>query len=104
MDNYLIPANTKRGALILGFFRPIDLIIFIIGLLTSFAALMVLPLENTLITVIAVIPAIVVSLLVAPLPHYHNVLNFLVSMYNFFTTRQKLVWRGWCWLHGANKK
>lgn len=28
MNNYLIPANSKKSQLILGFFTPIDLILF----------------------------------------------------------------------------
>lgn len=102
--NYLIPANTKKGALILGMFRPIDLIIFLTGLAVTFLALMILPLNSTPTLVIAVTPGIVCSLLVAPVPYYHNVINMLVGIYNFFTTRQRLVWKGWCWLDGANKE
>jgi len=30
-NNYLIPANTKKSQLILGFFTKTDLIIFIVG-------------------------------------------------------------------------
>jgi len=30
-NNYLIPANSKKSQLILGFFTPIDLTIFLIG-------------------------------------------------------------------------
>lgn len=104
--NYLIPANTKRGMLILGLFRGIDLAIFLCGISATMLALVILPLDSTVVMVIAMAPATVCSVLVAPVPHYHNVLNMLVEMYLFFTTRQKLVWRGWCWLYGAqaNKK
>ena len=34
--NYLIPANTKRGQLIFGLFRELDLIIFGVGVTLSF--------------------------------------------------------------------
>ena len=33
--NYLIPANTKRGQLILGIFKPFDLILFSTGVLIT---------------------------------------------------------------------
>lgn len=94
--NYLIPANVKRGQLILGLFRPVDLTIFSIGVGVSFLLMMIIPLETTVALVIAAAPALVTGLLVAPVPYYHNVLNVLVEAYNFFTDRQKFVWKGWC--------
>ena len=35
MNNYLIPANSKSGQLILGLFRPIDIWILSIGIIIS---------------------------------------------------------------------
>ena len=34
-DQYLIPANTKRGKLILGWFRPFDLALVSTGILIT---------------------------------------------------------------------
>lgn len=101
--NYLIPANTKRGQLIFGLFREIDLIIFGVGVTISFILMLILPLENTVMAVIAVAPALVCSLLVAPVPYYHNVMMFLVDLYTFLTERQKFVWKGWCFTYGESK-
>ena len=42
--NYLIPANTKRGQLILGIFRPFDLWLFGGGCLVTVILLAFLPL------------------------------------------------------------
>lgn len=99
--NYLIPANTSRGKLIFGLFRPIDLIIFLSGSGVTFLLLMILPIESTLMAVIALAPALVCSLLVAPLPHYHNVMTFIADMYDYFTSQQRYKWKGWCFTYGT---
>lgn len=105
MNEYLIPANTKRGTLIFGLFRPIDITIFGIGVATTVLALLIFQnsLNSTLLTVACLSPALVCSLLVAPVPYYHNVLNVLVEAYEFVTTRQKLYWKGWCYLDGKEE-
>ena len=43
-NNYLIPANTKRGKLIFGWFRPFDLYLFGGGILTTIVFLAFMPL------------------------------------------------------------
>lgn len=105
MGNYLIPANTKRGTLIFGLFRPIDLGIFGTGVIVSLLAILICQnmLSSTIITVMCIAPALISGILVAPVPYYHNVLNVLVEGYEFITTRQKLVWKGWCYLDGKDK-
>lgn len=105
MRNYLIPANTKRGTLIFGLFRPIDLGIFGTGVGLSLLAILICQnmLSSTIITVLCIAPALISGILVAPVPYYHNVLNVLVEGYEFITTRQKLVWKGWCYLDGKDK-
>lgn len=105
MNNYLIPANAKRGRLIFGLFREIDLAIFLTGAITTFVLLLALPVDgNMTIAIIAIAPVLICSFLVAPVPNYHNVLTFLVEMYNFFTTRQKFIWKGWCFLDDTSEK
>lgn len=104
MGNYLIPANTKRGQLIFGLFREIDLIIFIVGAALTFILMLVLPLDNTVMAVIALAPVLICSLLVAPVPYYHNVMTLMVEIYHFFTERQRFVWKGWCFTHGETEK
>ena len=49
---YLIPANTKAGALILGYFRPVDLIILGSGVLITLLLLIVVQTTNTLTTIL----------------------------------------------------
>ena len=105
MNNYLIPANTKKGQLILGIFRPFDLILFLSGVSITVILLMILPLSSMVVALLALFPALICGFLVMPLPYYHNVLNVLVEMYAFFTTQRKYKWRGWCFKYEkADKK
>lgn len=106
-DSYLIPANANRGKLIFGYFRPIDLIIFAIGVGTSFILLLVLQEEmsNTGLAIATLIPAGICTLLVLPIPYQHNVLVLLQAIYNYyFVNQQRYKWRGWCFKYGEDKK
>lgn len=93
---YLIPANAKRGQYIFGLFRPIDLMIFGIGLFVTIILVMILPMQETWAAVTAITPAVITALLVAPAAYYHNVLQLLIEIYKYFTSRRKYVWKGWC--------
>lgn len=95
-DVYLIPANANRGRLIFGIFRKEDLILFSIGVGISLLLLMMVPLSSTLVTVLVLAPAAISTLLVAPVPYYHNILNVIKELLEFINNRQKYVWRGWC--------
>ena len=104
--NYLIPANANRGKLILGYFRPIDLIIFVCGVLVTFILLLIFQNEmsNTWIAIATLLPAGICTLLVLPIPYQHNVLVILQAMYNFyFVNQQRYKWRGWCFKYGDKK-
>ena len=70
--NYLIPANTKRGQLILGIFRPFDLWLFGGGVLVTVILLAFLPLQSTGVTILVLSPALICAFLVMPVPYYHN--------------------------------
>lgn len=104
MDRYLIPANTKRGKLIFGLFREIDLIIFVTGVVITFILMLSLPMENTTLALVAIAPALICSLLVAPVPYYHNVMTVIIETYQFLTDRQKFIWRGWCFTNGKDEE
>ncbi len=96
MNNYLIPANVKRGQYIFGLFRPMDLIIFGVGVFTTLILVAVMPMEQTWAAVLSVTPGIVCSLLVAPVAYYHNMLQLIIEIYQFFTERRIYIWKGWC--------
>lgn len=106
-DNYLIPANTKRGKLILGWFRPFDLVLFGTGVLVTILLLSILDVGNVWVTILTLAPAFVTGFLVIPVPNYHNMLNIIIEAYEFyFVNRQKYRWKGWCYrdVSSKNKK
>ena len=96
MNGYLVPANAKKGTLIFNIFRPFDLILFCIGVGVTLLALAFIPSSNMIGVLLAMIPGGVCSLLVVPIPNYHNVMCLLISIYKFYTERRKYVWKGWC--------
>lgn len=98
--NFLIPANTKKGNLIFGLFRPFDLILFGTGVFISVIFLAIMPLSSVTVTLLVLSPAMVTGFLVIPIPYYHNMLNVITELIQFLTNRQKYVWKGWCVLNG----
>ena len=102
--NYLIPANTKKGQLILGIFRPFDLILFGTGCLITVVLLATCPLTNTWVTIVILSPALITGFLVMPVPYYHNMLVVIMELYDFITSRQTYRWRGWCYKVGKKGK
>ena len=98
--NYLIPANTKRGRLLLGVFEPIDLIMCSSGILTTLILVAVLPIDKLSVALLALAPALVTGLLVLPVAYYHNVRQLLTEIYKYFTNRNRFVWKGWCFNNG----
>lgn len=95
-DNYLIPANTKSGQLILGIFKPFDLILLGTGILISLVLLTSLTMDYTWQIILVVTPGLLCAFLVIPVPNYHNILTIIVECYNFFTGRRRYIWKGWC--------
>ena len=95
-NNYLIPANTKKSQYILGFFKPMDLFIFIPGCVISLILLLIIPDITLGLGVLIMTPALIATFLVMPVPHYHNVLQLLTNIFNFYTNRRQYYWRGWC--------
>ena len=96
MNNYLIPANSKKSMLIFGLFRTLDLIILAVGVSITILLLLILDISQIGTTVIAITPGAVAIILVFPVAHYHNVLTVILSIYKFFTSRQRFIWKGWC--------
>lgn len=104
MNQYLIPANTKKGELIFGLFRPFDLILLGTGIGISLILLMVTQLSSTSSVIFVLAPGIICGFLVMPVPHYHNMLIVITEAIFFFTHRQKYVWKGWCAISDEKKK
>ena len=98
-NQFLIPANTKKGGLIFNLFQPIDAMIFGIGIATTILILVILSILNLttgFMSILALVPGLTAGVLVFPIPYYHNVRNGLKDLIAFYTNRQKYVWRGWC--------
>ena len=96
MNSFLIPANSKKSLLKFGYFTTSDLILFAIGIGVSLLLLMILPIDNIWIAIIAILPGSICGFLVMPIPNYHNVRTFIKIAWLFVTTRQKYIWKGWC--------
>lgn len=103
MNNFLIPANTKKSRLILGFFTPIDLAIFGIGCTITLIMLMIFPNMDFRMALIIVTPALISGFLVLPVPYYHNVLQLLTNIILYFINRKRYYWKGWC-IHNGEEK
>lgn len=95
-NNYLIPANSKKSQLILSFFTPVDLVIFLTGVGITIILLLLIESTNMGTMIALLSPALFATFLVAPVPNYHNVMTLLGNIYRFYTGRKKYYWRGWC--------
>ena len=97
-NQFLIPANTKRGKYILSIFRPVDLAIFLTGVAVTVILLIVLSNTDTSswLKIVAVLPGLIATGLVVPLPNYHNVMVCIGEMISFYTNNRNYKWRGWC--------
>ena len=100
MNGFLIPANSKKSMLIFGLFRTLDLIILAVGVSITILLLLILDISKIGTTVLAVTPGALAIILVFPVAHYHNVLTVILSIYKFFTSRQRFIWKGWCYSDG----
>jgi len=102
--SYLIPANSKKANLIFNLFRPIDLGILLTGLTITVIIAMMIPLDNTIFLIIALLPLFISVLLVAPVPNYNNVLILLTSIIQFYSNRRFYVWKGWNFYESIQKE
>ena len=103
-DKYLIPANTKRSMLIFGLFKPIDLIIFIVGAVLTIGLVAALGTDTPAQVLVGLAPLLISVLMVSPVPNHRNLWTFTVNVYTYFTSQRKYRWRGWCMLHGEDKE
>lgn len=101
---FLIPANSKKSMLIFGAFNGSDLIILGSGLAVSLLLLLLLPLDSLIIALSAITPGLICGFLVFPIPNYHNTMTVIVEAYNFYTSRQKYIWKGWCFISGDKEQ
>ena len=96
MNMFLIPANSKSGKLIFSVFTKFDLIMEICGLVTSVAAMLIFSPSGMRGLIFCLIPGLVTTALVVPIPNYHNVYTVFKDLIEFFYQRRNYKWEGWC--------
>lgn len=94
--DFLIPANSKKSMLILGVFELFDLILFVSGIGISILLLLLISPSTLIWAIFDITPALICGFLVMPLPNYRNTRVLLMEVYNFYTRREKFIWKGWC--------
>lgn len=104
MEQYLIPANTKKSKLIFGLFTKTDLLLFLIGVGLTLLLLVTLPVEQMVVAIIALLPALICAFLVLPVPNYYNMRTLIASALGFFMNQRKYKWKGWCFTNGESEK
>lgn len=96
MNNFIIPANSKKSQLILGFFTLTDIILFGFGCGLTILLLMIVQNASLSEMILILMPALVTGFLVTPVMHYHNVLQFITNICNYIFNPQRYYWKGWC--------
>ena len=104
-NSYLIPANSKKSMLVFGLFTRVEFWGMLVpSVVISFILMTVLPIGNFLLAILAISPALIVSFLLIPIPNYHNIKTVIKNAWEFYTTRQKYIWKGWCFGDGERDK
>lgn len=96
MNKYIIPANSKKSQLILGFFTLVDLILFGSGATTTMILLLLVKDPSLVGLIIMLLPLLITGFLVMPVMYYHNVLQFLTNVFTYYLGRRRYYWKGWC--------
>jgi hypothetical protein len=103
-NTYLIPANSKKSMLILGFFNPTDLFIFGGGCIVTVTLMLTMNTQVIKNIPFILAPALICGFLVVPLPNQHNVRTFIKNVYEYFTNRRRYFWKGWCNSYGQENR
>ena len=103
-NNYLIPANSKKSQLILGFFTPLDLILFGSGCGLTVLLLMLVRNADLTLMILILLPALITGFLVTPVLYYHNVLQFIINVVSYIFNARRYYWRGWCVKYESENK
>ena len=97
--------NAKKSMLIFGFFTKIDLIIAATGIFFTFLMMILVKSPSFIQMILIILPLLIGSFLVMPVPHYHNVLQLILNVYNYIFVDQKSYrWKGWSTCEHENEK
>lgn len=104
-NSFLIPANSKKSMLILGFFNKIDLIVFGTGAVLTVILLLANTGTSTLKGAFFILlPVLIAGFLVLPVPNQHNVLTLIKNVFTYLTNYKTYYWRGWSFSNEDDKK
>ena len=95
MNSYLIPANSKKSLLVLGYFTWLDVGLFSAGVVVTLFLLFLIHDVGFGVMLLMLLPALITGFLVMPVSHYHNVLQFIINVYTFYNSQRKYLWKGW---------
>lgn len=100
MNEYLIPANSKKSQLYFGLFKGIDLMILGAGVVIEIPMLILLNGNSILILFLKFLPIFITIVLLIPIAYYHNVRVVIKEIYLYFKYKlehnEGYYWRGWC--------
>lgn len=103
MNQYLIPANSKRSMMILGLFTPIDLIIIGVGGGITAFLMLIINAQNLKDILTILTPLLISAVMVLPVPNHRNIWNLTANIYNYFSKRRTYYWKGWCFTNGEDE-
>ena len=96
MNQYIIPANSKKGKLYFNMFTGFDLGLIGVGGLMTLIFFFTLNNNSIILAITSLLPLGISLLLVMPVANYHNVLTFLKELYAYIVSQKKFRWKGWC--------
>ena len=97
MNNYLIPANSKKSMLLFGLFTKFDLIMVASGAGLTLLLLFAVSPGSFGTAIFCLLPLLITAFLAIPIPNYHNVLTLIRETIDFFYSRRNYKWKGWCY-------
>jgi hypothetical protein len=103
-NNYLIPANSKKSQLILGYFTGVDLFLLGFGCGLTLILLILFGRDLSIAQdILILLPALISGFLVMPVLYYHNVLQLIINCITFLINPRRYYWRGWCCRDESNE-
>lgn len=96
MEEYLIPANSKKSQLYFGLFKGIDFVVMLIGFSIAVPVLIIVKTDTLWGLMLKLLPLAITLFLVVPIPFYHNIRVAIREVYQYIMSPKRYYWRGWC--------
>ena len=81
----------------------LDLAIFLTGVIITLIFLLAFRNPGILMMIVMLLPLLIATFLVLPVPHYHNILQLIINILSYFNGRRRYLWKGWCIEDGDTK-